>query len=312
MSESTLKSPLPESPRSAPLRWLRLLRLLRVHHWTKNALLAVPYLTAQAWRRDDVLLPLLVGFLSLSVIASATYVFNDMADLAHDRAHASKKSRPLASGEIGLPAAMVVAVALLVAGGLGALAIGGGFLRAMALYVVTTTAYTRYFKRVALLDVLVLAALWVLRLIAGAAAIQVELSVWLLTFAGFLFLSLSLAKRAAELTAYHGPAERLLPGRGYQQRDLPAILGFGIATGMVSILVLALFVDSTSAMHAYPQHSRLWLLCLPMWFWQARLWLVTARGEMHHDPVSYSLRDRSSWVSLLVVAGVWLSALSPW
>lgn len=285
------------------------LRLLRVHHWVKNALLAVPYLTAQAWSRPGAGASLALGFLALSLIASATYILNDLADVGHDQAHAVKKHRPLASGAIGARAALGMALLL---SGLGltlAVRVGVTFAFCVLAYMALTTAYTRAIKRVALLDVLVLAALWVLRLVAGAAAIGVELSMWLLSFGGFLFLSLSLAKRAAELEAYHGPADQRLPGRGYTRRDLPTVLGFGMATGSVSVLVLARFVDSTAAELAYRHPQWLWLLCPPLWYWLARLWMITARGEMHHDPIVHSLRDRASWVSLLVMAGVWIAAL---
>jgi 4-hydroxybenzoate polyprenyltransferase len=288
------------------------LRLLRVHHWVKNALLAVPYVTAHAWNQPGALVALAWALLSLSLVASATYILNDLADVRHDQAHSAKKHRPLASGAISVSAALTVAVVLF-AGGFGLAAhVNWAFLGIVALYTVVTTLYTRGIKRIALLDVVVLASLWVLRLVAGAVAIGVVLSIWLLSFGAFLFLSLSLAKRCAELEAYHGPADRLLPGRGYARRDLPAVLGFGIATGTVSVLVLARFVDSTSAQHEYLHPERLWLLCPPLWFWMARLWLITARGEMHHDPIVYSLKDRASWISLLLFAAVWLTALAPW
>jgi 4-hydroxybenzoate polyprenyltransferase len=288
------------------------LRLLRVHHWVKNALLAVPYFTAHAWGRPGALSALAWAVLSLSLVASATYILNDLADVRHDQAHASKKHRPLASGAIGVPAALAVACALVLAGLAIAASVGFSFLTVVVFYTAVTTLYTRAIKRLALLDVVVLASLWVVRLVAGAVAIGVVLSIWLLSFGAFLFLSLSLAKRCAELEAYHGPADRLLPGRGYARRDLPAVLGFGIATATVSVLVLALFVDSAAAQHEYLHPQRLWLLCPPLWFWVARLWLITARGEMHHDPIVYSLKDRASWVSLLVFAAVWLTALAPW
>jgi hypothetical protein len=139
----------------------------------------------------------------------------------------------------------------------------------------------------------------------------VTLSAWLLSFGAFLFLSLSLAKRVAELEAFGGDHARLLPGRGYARRDLPALLAFGVATGVVSVLVLALFVDSTPAHLKYPHHERLWLACPALWFWLARIWLETARGHMHHDPLVYSLRDRASWAAIAAIALVWAAALSP-
>ena len=287
------------------------LRLLRVHHWLKNVLLGVPFLAAQAWQRPGAAAALGFGFLSLSLVASATYVLNDLADLEHDREHRAKRHRPLAAGEIGTRAALLVA-ALLVAAGLAlATVVGSAFLATVLVYCVLTTLYTRRLKRDAIIDVLALAALWTLRLVAGAAAIDVPLSAWLLSFGAFLFLSLSLAKRVAELEAFAGPEERLLPGRGYARRDLPALLAFGISTAVVSVLVLALFVDSTPAHLKYPHHERLWLACPALWFWLARIWLETARGRMHHDPLIYSLRDRASWIAFTAIALVWGAALSP-
>ena len=287
------------------------LRLLRVHHWTKNALLGVPFLTAQAWARPGALLALGLGFLSLSLVASATYVLNDLADLEHDREHHAKRHRPLASGVIGTTAALLVTGLLVVAGLAIATLVGAEFLATVLVYGARTTLYTRRLKRNAIVDVVALAGLWTLRLVAGAAAIRVELSAWLLSFGAFLFLSLSLAKRVAELEAFGGDHERRLPGRGYARRDLPALLAFGISTGVVSVLVLALFVDSTPAQLKYPHHERLWLACPALWFWLARIWLETSRGRMHHDPLVYSLRDRASWAAFAAIALVWGAALAP-
>jgi 4-hydroxybenzoate polyprenyltransferase len=292
------------APRPHP--WLRLLRL---HHWLKNVLLGVPYLTSQSWNRPGAAWLLGGAFLAMSLVASATYVLNDLADVAHDRVHPEKRHRPLASGQIGAGAALIVA-ALLAIGGLAlARGVGRPFLWTLLAYGALTTLYTRFLKRIALVDVVALAGLWTLRLVAGAAAIGVELSEWLLSFGAFLFLSLSLAKRVAELEAFTGPALAPLPGRGYTRADLPALLAFGISTAVVSVLVLALFVDSTPAQEKYPYHQRLWLACPALWFWLARIWLETARGRMHHDPLVFSLRDPGSWVALAAIAAVWVAAL---
>ena len=297
-----------DGPRHGRYAWLRLLRL---HHWLKNVLLAVPFLTAQAWSRPGALAGLGLGFVAFSLVASASYVLNDVADLAHDREHAAKRHRPLAAGLIGVGPALAVAALLGGAGLLVAWRVGVPFLATLLVYSALTTLYTRRLKRVALLDVLALAGLWTLRLVAGAAAIHVELSVWLLSFGASLFLSLSLVKRCAELAAAAGEPSRRLPGRGYERRDLGALQAFGVATGVVSVLVLAMFVDSTAAQLRYPHHERLWLACPAIWFWLGRIWLETARGSMHHDPVVFSLRDRASWAALGAIAVVWAAALAP-
>ncbi len=285
------------------------LRLLRVHHWLKNLLLGVPLLTAQAWAQPAAVRRLALGFLAFSLVASATYVVNDLADAGFDRAHPAKRDRPLAAGTIGAAPALAVAGLLGLAGLVGAWFVGGEFLAVLAAYVALTTLYTRLLKRLALLDVLALGALWTLRIVAGAAAIRVELSVWLLSFGAFLFLSLSLVKRCAELHEATAAPGLYLPGRGYRRADLPALQAFGIATGAVSVLVLALFVDSTAAQLHYPHHARLWLICPAIWFWLGRIWLLTGRGEMHHDPIVWSLRDPPSWAAFAAVAAVWTAAL---
>jgi len=300
----------PDDPRGQSRRW-PWVRLLRPHHWFKNALIAVPAVTAQAWRDPRTPMALGLAFLTFSLVASATYVLNDLADLEHDRAHAVKRHRPLASGEIGRGGALITVALLGFSGFAAALRLGWAFLSVTAVYVAVTTLYTRRLKQRALLDVLALAALWVLRIEAGAIAIEVDLSVWLLSFGAFLFLSLSILKRCAELSAAGGPDDRSLPGRGYAPRDLPALQAFGIGTGVVSVLVLALFVDSHGAQLRYAHPDRLWLMCPAIWFWLGRLWLETARGRMHHDPVVYSLRDRASWWALSVVALSFVAALSP-
>jgi 4-hydroxybenzoate polyprenyltransferase len=226
---------------------------------------------------------------------------NDLNDLAADRQHREKRFRPLAAGQIR-PGPARLAAALLGAAGVGAaFSVGLGFVAVTMCYVVVTMLYTRYLKRVALLDVLALAGLWTLRILAGAVAIGVDLSVWLLSFAAFLFLSLSLLKRCAELQETQGAEDRRVPGRGYWRRDLPVLQLFGVATGTVSVLVLALFVDSPNAIGRYPHPERLWLMCPAIWFWLGRLWLETGRGHMHHDPVVFSLRDPASWCALGVV-----------
>jgi len=288
------------------------LRLLRLHHWLKNLLLAVPYLTAQAWAREGALASLGLGFVAFSLVASAGYVLNDLADVAHDREHAVKRHRPLAAGEIGTTAALLVAALAGLAGVAIAALVGRTFLAALLAYVVLTTLYTRRLKRVALLDVLALAGLWTLRLVAGAAAIGVELSVWLLSFGASVFLSLSLVKRCAELQAAAGEPGRRLPGRGYERLDLPGLQVFGIASGVVSVLLLAMFVDSSAAQLRYPHPGRLWLACPALWYWLGRVWLETLRGAMHHDPVVFSLRDRASWAALGAIGLAWAAALAPW
>ena len=304
---SEYQSPLSRPPVEPGLiAWLR---LLRVHHWVKNTLLAVPYLMAHAWVEPRAFNKLLVSFFTFSLVASASYILNDIADISFDRLHVDKASRPLASGRIKAPIALFVAMLLAFLGGFGAWLVSTDFLLVVILYAVLTTVYTRLLKRLALLDVMALASLWALRLWAGAVAIGVELSVWLLSFGGFLFFSLAIVKRCAELQAGTLPSDVVLPGRGYARRDLLTLQIFGMATSIMSVLVLALFVDSSSAQLRYLHHERLWFICPVLWFWLGRIWLMTGRGQMHHDPITYSLTDRVSWAAFLALSLIWVSAL---
>jgi len=305
--------PRPESGGAARIveycRVMPWLRLLRPHQWVKNALLGVPYLTAQAWQHPGAALSLALAMLSFSLGASATYILNDLADVASDRAHAAKKSRPLAAGTVRPAPALALAVLSGAAGIALGVQVGTPFMSVLLAYVAVTSLYTRVLKRRALLDVLALSTLWVLRLVAGAAAIGVALSVWLLSFGAFIFLSLSLVKRCAELHAAATPRGERLPGRGYRGEDLAVLQAWGVATGAVAVLVLALFVDSSSAQLRYARPEALWLVCPCLWFWLGRLWLKTGRNEMHHDPLVFSLRDPASWATLAAVAAVWVAAV---
>ena len=305
-----------------PAVWVR---LLRVHQWSKNLLLLVPPLGAHRLS-PDVLGPAVVGVAAFSLAASSAYVVNDLLDLEADRAHPLKSRRPLAAGEISPAAALTVAAAaLLTAFGL-ALTAGPAFLGALCIYWVTTIAYSLRLKRVAVLDVLVLASLYTLRILAGTLATGVPTSSWLFTLAIFLFLSLALVKRTSELrrmsaegTATPPPSENgdrvaggnghlLARGRGYSTGDLEILSMLGVASGLVAVLVLALYVASGDVTRLYAHHERLWLLCPLALYWVSRIWLLARRGLVDEDPVLFALRDRTSWIvgalaAAVVVAG---------
>ena len=312
-------------------------RLLRVHQWSKNLLLLVPPLGAHRLS-PDVLGPAVVGVTAFSLAASSAYVVNDLLDLEADRAHPLKSRRPLAAGEISPAAALTVAAAaLLTAFGL-ALTAGPAFLGALCIYWVTTIAYSLRLKRVAVLDVLVLASLYTLRILAGTLATGVPTSSWLFTLAIFLFLSLALVKRTSELRrmvadplpsplpsreremtglGLSTPAPRnsgetgeslVVRGRGYSTGDLEILSMLGVASGLVAVLVLALYVASGDVTRLYAHHERLWLLCPLALYWVSRIWLLARRGLVDEDPVLFALRDRPSWIvgalaAAVVVAG---------
>ncbi|MEP7311777.1 MAG: UbiA family prenyltransferase [Pseudomonadota bacterium] len=270
------------------------LRAMRVHQWAKNVLIFVPALVSHRATELPVIQAALLAFLSFGLCASATYIINDLLDLDADRAHARKRSRPFASGQLSLVGGLFCALGLLATGvGIAVLALNFWFLASLLLYLAITFWYSWALKRIAMVDVLTLAALYTIRVIAGSAAIAVEPSFWLLAFSMFMFLSLALVKRYTELHAAFSAGRVEASGRGYTTADLALLLSCGTSSGFISVLVLALYVNSGSeSLYRYPQ--ALWLLCPLMLYWICRVWLKTHRGQLHDDPVVFAIKDRPS------------------
>lgn len=281
---------------------------LRPHQCAKNLLVFLPLLTAQQWHSGVSLLAALLAFVAFSFAASASYLFNDLLDLSADRAHPRKSRRPLASGALPLSHGLAAAPLLIFAALLLALALPPTFIWMLLAYLVATTAYSLGLKRQPLLDALVLAGLYTLRIVAGGAAIGVPITFWLLAFSVFLFLSLAFAKRYAELLVMLAAARDHAAGRGYRTDDLPLVQMLGIAAGYVSVLVLALYFDSAAAARLYAHPHAMWVFCPLLLWWISRAWLLTHRGEMHDDPVVFALKDRASHLAALLGLLVLLGA----
>ncbi|HWH41237.1 MAG TPA: hypothetical protein VNU21_15440, partial [Usitatibacter sp.] len=181
------------------------------------------------------------------------------------------------------------------------------FRAALATYLALTVAYSLVLKRMSIVDVLSLAGLYTLRIVAGTFAIAAALSFWLLAFAMFIFFSLALVKRYAELAALEDAATRA-PGRGYAGHDLEVVLAIGTASAMVSALVLALYINGETAKMLYARPEVLWLLCPILLYWISRLWLLAARGQMHEDPVLFAVHDRASWIAAGAALAVMMAA----
>jgi 4-hydroxybenzoate polyprenyltransferase len=283
------------APRASLRTWIKALRL---HQWVKNALIFIPALLAHTVTHPDVMLKGLLGFIAFGFCASSVYVLNDLFDLPSDRRHPRKRQRPFAAGVLSARSGLVAAGVLLTATIAIALTVNLPFLAVLAGYYVLTWSYSLRFKRVAMLDVMMLAGLYTVRIIAGAAATSVPLSFWLLAFSVFMFLSLGFVKRYAELDGLRQGGAATGSGRGYGTADLPLIMSLGTAAGYCCIVVLALYLDSTTSQSLYHHHKPLWLICPLMLYWISRIWTQTTRGLMHDDPVVFALRD---WVSLIVL-----------
>lgn len=286
-------------PTPAGLRaWMR---LVRVRHWVKNTLVFVAPLAAHQWHDAAPWQAVLLAFAAFCCVCSAVYVFNDLFDLAADRAHATKRRRPLAAGELPLAAATCLATLLMLVGIAVGLAADTGVALVVGGYVVLNAAYTTWIKRQAVYDVFCLAALYTLRIVAGAVAAAVALSPWLVAFSVFAFLSLALLKRAADLCRLEGDAP--LPGRGYLARDASFVNGLGMTSAVAACLVLAMYVAGDQVTTLYTQPLWLWGMVVIMLLWLARVWHLAMNGAMDDDPVLFATRDAASWVSLIAILG---------
>ena len=285
-----------------------LLRALRPHQWAKNLLILLPLLAAHRLDAPG-LLAAVLAFIAFGLTASAVYLINDLLDLGADRRHPRKCRRPFASGELPLAWGLMIAPLLLIAAmTLSLWALPPLFTLVLGGYFLLTSAYSFGLKRSPILDVLLLAALYTVRVIAGAAAVTVAPSFWLLAFSMFIFLSLALSKRYTELLGLLQRGELTAAGRGWHVDDLPLVQSLGTSAGLTCVLVLALYVDSAQAQRLYATPEALWLICPLLLYWISRLWFKTHRGEMHDDPVVFALRDRTSLLIGALAAGIGLLA----
>ena len=294
-----------------------LIKAARVKQWAKNALIFAPLflagmmLDAAAWR--DALL----AFFALGFVASATYLLNDLFDLGDDRRHWTKRHRPLAAGTLPIGEGLMLVPVLGVAGFALALAAGWAVVATVALYTLVTLAYSFHLKRVPILDVAVLAALFTLRLFLGVVAIGAVLSPWLFVFSMALFLSLSTAKRHTEVVrmALHGKTKTA--GRGYIARDEPMLLSLGLAAAMSAVVLFSLYLTAEAFQNAvYSAPAFLWATPVLLFLWLGRIWLVSQRGELDDDPVAFALKDRASLAlgAMLGLAfgGAVFAGMVPW
>jgi 4-hydroxybenzoate polyprenyltransferase len=292
-----------EAPRSRLKTWAK---LLRVHQYSKNALILVPLLTAHRFAVAPIVTAILAAT-AFSLCASSAYILNDLVDVAADRAHPTKRNRPIASGDVA-PAHAMTAMAMLLT---GAVTIAAGlslpFLGILLAYFAMTTAYSLRLKRIALVDVTTLAILYTARVVAGAVAIGVTMSEWLFAFSLFIFMSLALVKRYVELNAQRS-TERLT-ARDYSATDLPMVAVLAAASGFNAVVVFTLYISSETVHALYARPQILWAGCPVLMYWIARVMLMAQRGLIEDDPVVFALRDRVSWLALAAFGAIMLVAI---
>jgi 4-hydroxybenzoate polyprenyltransferase/phosphoserine phosphatase len=273
-----------------------IVKALRLHQWAKNILIVVPLVAAHKASDPVSIHQTILAFASFGLCASSVYLLNDMLDLEADRQHRRKCRRPFASGELSLLAGFALVPSLLLGTALLASSLPPLFWVALAGYYALTVAYSFGLKRVVLIDTITLAGLYTVRIVAGAMAIDVPLSFWLLLFSVFLFFSLALVKRYAELDMIQRVGKLDAAGRGYHVDDLPILQSLGTASGNLSVLILALYINSPAVEALYKHPQVIWCLCVLLLYWISRVWLKAHRGEIHDDPVVFAMKDRISLV----------------
>ncbi len=278
---------------------------IRLHQWAKNFLLFIPLLLSHAITGSG-LLRTALAFLCFSVCASATYIVNDLLDQDADRRHPKKRQRPFASGDLSAIAGLAIVAVFLAVGILSAAWLSLNFLGWLLAYLLTTLAYSLALKRLVLVDVLILAGLYTVRMLAGAAVTDTPISPWLAGFSLFLFLSLAMVKRFSELRNLRASGDVPANGRGYVLLDIEQLRSFGTASAYAAVVVFALYINSREIAAIYEHPHRMWLITPLLILWVSRFWLLASRGKLNEDPVVFALTDRTS---LLIGAGIAAIAL---
>ena len=287
---------------------LAYVKMIRAHQWLKNLLVGVPVASAHLLGSTESVVSAIIAFFAFSLCASAVYLMNDLLDLDADRQHIRKCKRPLAAGVIPVHHAVLLMPVLLIASLALALLLPPAFLLVLAGYFVMTVAYSIRLKRQVIVDVLLLAALYTTRIVAGAVATTVTLSFWLLAFSMFLFLSLAIVKRYSEMRVTLLQSKRAAAGRGYLVDDLPVLLSLGVSAGMAAVLVLALYINDPETRYLYPHTVRLWLVPPLILYWVSRVWMKTHRGEIDDDPVVFAARDWQSLLTAVLIGACFVMA----
>lgn len=295
-----------------PSYFKTLLKALRLHQWAKNSLIFVPLLASHRFLEGALVLDGLLAFLAFGLCASSVYLLNDLIDLPEDRKHLTKRNRPLAAGTLPIKHALLLLPALLFSAFvLSIWFLPWQFAVVLAGYYVLTLAYSLWLKRVVMLDVVALSMLYTSRIVAGAVAMSLIATFWILAFSTFIFLSLAMVKRYTELfDARQNGIDEKTAGRGYYPADFELLAALGGASGFISVLVLALYIHESADAVLYQTPEWMWLALPLLLYWLSRVWLLAHRGDMHDDPIVFALRDNvSRWTGAFFLAIFGLATL---
>jgi 4-hydroxybenzoate polyprenyltransferase/phosphoserine phosphatase len=281
---------------------------MRIYQWPKNLLIFVNILMAHQLTNPLAATNTFLAFISFCLCASSVYIINDLYDLDADREHSTKCMRPFAAGSLSLLSGVLASVTLLLVSITIAINVSSFFVAVLLLYFLVTLLYSFRLKTIAIVDVLVLAGLYTLRIIAGAAVVNLIPSFWLLAFSMFLFTSLAVIKRYTELNDAHNDGKPLIR-RGYGYDDIEILQSLGVTSGYMAILVLALYINSSQVSELYRYPEAIWMLCPLMMYWVSRIWLIAKRQELHQDPVVFAIKDKQSYfIAAMGLFVLWLAS----
>lgn len=293
------------------IEWRRKIRLaakaLRFHQWVKNVLVFAPFFLAHRPLDIHTLVILSLAWVSFGFAASSAYVINDILDIDSDRKHPKKRHRPFAASELATTFGIVlssssVAISLMIS----IFFLEPAFLAIVGLYLIISLLYSLGLKQLLLVDVLVLVALYTLRIYAGGLVLDISISNWMLAFSAFFFMSLALLKRYTELNALEPRIHQYDNRRYYEKEDLNLLQIVGVGAGLLSVLVLVLYVQTDFVLSHYAHPDWLWLAAPPLFYWINRMWFLAERGILKDDPIAFSIKDKMSYVTGGVIALVFI------
>ncbi len=291
---------------SKNLAFSYILEIMRPYQWVKNILVFIPMLMAHELSIHNFVLSI-KAFVIFSLVASSIYVINDIADLNYDKKHPYKKNRPLAAGLINTHQCKKLILILLFLSGIFLLSTNFDFLLLIISYFIISNLYTFLLKRFVFVDLLVLAILYTLRIIAGGLITGISVSIWLLSFSIFFFISLASVKRLIELLNYKKLKDKKISGRGYTLKDESIVNNFAILSGCLSILVLIFYINSQQVLRLYSSPVILWGICIVMTFWISRIIIVAKKGKIKDDPIVYAINDKITYLCLFFLLCIlWL------
>jgi len=281
-----------------PFFILEYIYAMRCYQWFKNLLIFIPLIASGQYYKSENIFLALMGFIIFSICASSVYILNDLVDINEDRLHKRKKKRPFASGSISIKTGWFLSpIFLLISLFMSYFFMNLWFSFSLIIYFLLTLIYTFIIKKIPILDVITLAALYTLRIIAGTLAFNQDISFWLLLFSIFIFLSLALLKRFVEINDVSFiEKNKTIPGRGYISADLEFVSYFGCSCGLISVLVFGLYIHDIQFLNKFSNPQFLWLICPILLYWIMRIWFLAFRSKMDDDPIFFALKDKVSWL----------------